>query len=369
MAIPFCRRSSRQRRDSLKSSARSFRYAKNHARLACGNGKKVLPQRLLAIYLKGFMIKKIRVAVLCGGPSAEYGVSLKTAAQVMKNLDKRKFSARFLKIGKDGKWPMAPRNLRKNFDVVFIAMHGEYGEDGRVQKILERVKIPYTGSGPVASRLGLDKARSAAVFQRAGLLVPRFVRNKMRHDFFYPVVVKPNDRGSSVGITIVKSPKNLASAVAKARKFSRDILIQEYIHGREFTCGVLEVGGRPQPFLPTEIIPRASIFFDYKAKYAKGGSQEITPPHLPKNKIAEIKKIALAAHRAIGARGFSRTDVILSSQIFPPARGGVRGGGRFYVLEINTIPGMTEASLLPKAARASGISFKKLLTLIIEVTI
>lgn len=324
------------------------------------------------------MIKKIRVAVLSGGPSAEHGVSLKTAAQVMKNLDKRKFSARLLKISKTGKWPVAPQNFRKNFDIVFIAMHGEYGEDGRVQKILEHAGVPYTGSGPAGSRLGLDKARSAAVFRRAGLLVPRFVRNKTRHNFFYPVVIKPNDRGSSVGITIVKSPKKLASAVAKARKFSRDILIQEYIKGREFTCGVLEVSGRPHAFLPTEIIPRASIFFDYKSKYAKGGSQEITPPRLPKNKIAEIKKIALAAHRAVGARGFSRTDVILSSQTSPlrkrnqisPSSLLVRQGGgwvgdKFYILEINTIPGMTEASLLPKAARASGISFKKLLDLII----
>lgn len=307
--------------------------------------------------------KKIRIAVLSGGPSAEYAVSLNTGRQVMKNLDKKKYGARRVVISKTGKWALSPVFIKKNFDAVFLAMHGEYGEDGTIQKILEKNKILFTGSGARASRLGMDKIRSGAVFRQAGLNVPRFIKARNIFPFekgglrgiSFPIVVKPNDRGSSVGTGVARNPKELAVKIKKARKFSGDILIQEYIKGREFTCGVLEIGGRPRAFLPTEIIPKTSGFFDYFAKYTKGASQEITPPpNLLKIKIAELQKIALRAHQAIGCCGFSRTDMILGPD------------DKFYVLEINTIPGLTETSLFPKAAKASGISFKKLLDLIIR---
>lgn len=304
---------------------------------------------------------KIRVAVLTGGPSAEYEVSLKTGKMVLENLDRNKYQAKEVRISKTAKWPISPAKIKKDFDLVFIAMHGEYGEDGTVQKILEKYKIPYTGSGVKASALGMDKAKSSALFKKAGLNVPPFDLIRVGKNFQgfkisvdLPVVVKPNDRGSSVGISIVEKFADLMLAITKAAEYSPNVMIQKYIKGREFTCGVLIRGKKLKPFLPTEIIPRSSNFFDYTAKYASGGSQEITPPKLFKSEIRKIQQIALKAHKATGARGFSRTDVIMDEK------------GRFYVLEINTLPGMTEASLLPKAAKAEGISFPQLLDLIVE---
>lgn len=304
--------------------------------------------------------KKLRVAVLMGGPSAEHDISLKTGAMVLENLDREKYAAKSVQISKTGKWPISPAKIKKEFDLAFIAMHGEYGEDGTVQKILDRYKIRYTGSGAKASALGMDKAKSSPIFKKAGLRIPSFDLIHVGKNFKnfklsvdLPVVVKPNDRGSSVGISVVEKFTDLMLAIAKASEYSPNVMIQKYIKGREFTCGVLNINGKPKPFLPTEIIPR-SRFFDYKAKYEIGGSQEITPPRLFKSEIKKIQQIALKAHKAIGARGFSRTDIIMDEK------------DKFYVLEINTLPGMTETSLLPQAAKAGGISFPKLLDLIIE---
>lgn len=306
------------------------------------------------------MKNKIRVAVLIGGPSAEHEVSLRTGEMVLENLDRKKYSAKAVLISQKAKWTVPPAKIKKDFDLAFIAMHGEYGEDGTVQRILHKYKILYTGSGVKASQLGMDKAKSAVKFKKAGLKTPDFKlvyvgpKFNFKLEARYPVVVKPNDRGSSRGISLVESFSELLPAFKKASEYSHNILIQQYIKGREFTCGVLERDGKPRPFLPTEIIPRSSRFFDYDAKYTSGASQEITPPNLPNSQIRTIQRLALKAHRAIGARGFSRTDFIWT------------GGNKFYVLEINTIPGMTETSLLPKAAKADGISFPKLLDLIIE---
>lgn len=305
---------------------------------------------------------KIRIAVLIGGPSAEHDVSLRTCEMVLENLDRKKYSVKAVLISKKAKWAISPAKIKKDFDLAFIAMHGEYGEDGTIQRILDEYKIPYTGSGARASQLGMDKAKSAEKFKKAGLKTPE---SKLVHigpefnfklEARYPVVVKPNDRGSSRGISLVESFRDLLPALKKASEYSHNVLIQQYIKGREFTCGILEIDGKPKPFLPTEIIPRSSKFFDYDAKYTSGASQEITPPRLPNSQIRKIQQIALKAHKAIGCRGFSRTDVILA-------------GNKFYILEINTLPGMTETSLLPKAAKAGGISFPQLLDLIIASAI
>lgn len=307
---------------------------------------------------------KLRVAVLMGGPSAEHDISLKTGKMVLENLDREKYAAKSVQISKTGKWPVSPAKIKKEFDLAFIAMHGEYGEDGTVQKILDKYKIRYTGSGAKASALGMDKAKSSLIFKKSGLNIPAFdlihVGKNFKLSVDLPVVVKPNDRGSSVGISVVEKFTDLMPAIAKASEYSPNVVIQKYIKGREFTCGVLNINGKPKPFLPTEIIPR-SRFFDYKAKYEIGGSQEITPPRLFKSEIKKIQQIALRAHKAIGARGFSRTDVILEEN--PKSK---NQNPKFYVLEINTLPGMTETSLLPQAAKAGGIDFPKLLDLIIE---
>ncbi len=292
------------------------------------------------------MNKKIKVAILVGGPSSEHEISLRSGAQVLKNLDANKYAAKIFRIGKSGRWPVTPKYLKNNFNVAFIAMHGEYGEDGQIQSILEKSKISFTGSGAVASQLGMDKAKSAEVFKSAGLFTPSRPTK-------FPIVVKPADRGSSVGVHIAKNDVELGGAVRDALKHSPSILIQECVKGREFTCGVLEKDGEPFALLPTEIIPKTSPFFDYRAKYTTGASLEITPPKLPKSKIEAIRKIALTTHQAIGARGVSRTDMILGKD------------GRFYVLEINTIPGLTPTSLLPQQAKAVGIEFAELLDIII----
>ena len=274
---------------------------------------------------------------------------------VLKNLDKEKYVARAVKVSKSGKWPISFEKLKKDFDVVFIAMHGEYGEDGTLQSILDENGILYTGSGVAASRLGMDKIASQKVFKKAGLLVPGDPKG-------FPAVVKPADRGSSVGVSIARNFLELDSAVKTALNQSRRIMVQEYIAGRELTCGVLEIKRKLTPLLPTEIIPK-SKFFDYVAKYKKGGSQEITPPNLPPAVIKKIQQAAIKAHQAIGANGYSRSDFILA---MPNAKNQVP---KIYILEINTLPGMTETSLLPQEAKAVGISFPQLLDRIIEAAL
>jgi len=292
-----------------------------------------------------------------GGPSAEHEISLKTGAMVLKNLERGKYSTFPFLIAKNGKWPMTPKALKKKCDMVFIAMHGEFGEDGTVQAILEKSKIPYTGSGVKASRLGMDKVKSFKIFARAGLNVPDYEvlkNNKGKIKINLPLVVKPADRGSSVGLSIVQNPKKILAALKLAFKFSRVAIVQKYIRGRELTCGVLEINGRPRALPVTEIIPLRRVFFDYYSKYTKGASDEITPANLPKNIARKIQKAALLTHKAIGASGYSRSDFILGND------------GDLYILEINTLPGMTATSLVPQAAQAVGIPFPKLLDLIIE---
>jgi D-alanine-D-alanine ligase len=309
---------------------------------------------------------KLRIAVLMGGPSAEYEVSLKTGQNVMENLDRKKYIPKKIVISKEGRWPISPKEIKKKFDVVFNAMHGEYGEDGQVQKILDKYKIRYTGSGVKASELGMDKEKSYKIFRKAGLKVPDFkVINigpefNFKLDVKYPVVVKPNDRGSSKGVTIVEKFQDLIHALNIAAQFSPMVMLQEYIRGREFSCGVLEINGKAKALPPTEIRPVHGKFFDYEAKYTSGKSQEITPPKLPKDVIKKIQQVALKAHQAIKASGYSRTDMIME------AKSEKRKTENIYVLEINTLPGMTETSILPQEAKVDGIDFPRLLDLIIE---
>lgn len=300
-----------------------------------------------------------------GGPSAEHDVSINTGKKVLASLDRLKYFAKGIVISRKGKWPVTPAKIKKLFDVVFIAMHGEYGEDGTVQRILDKYRIRYTGSGARSSALGMDKVASSAVFARAGLPIPKFSLLKIKKGslvptgvkqslFHLPVVVKPTDRGSSAGTRVVKKIQELLPAIQEAAKFSANVMVQKYIEGREFTCGVIEIKGKLKTLPPTEIVPKLRGFFDYYSKYTTGASREITPPRIDKKEIEKIKKLALKAHRAIGARGMSRTDFMQDES------------GKFYVLEINTIPGMTATSLLPQEARAAGIEFRELLDLIIS---
>lgn len=313
--------------------------------------------------------KKLKVLVIGGGLSSEHEVSLKTSQMIVKNLDTAKYDAHSVIIEKNGKWKFGKEKSvdigtaitkinRAKFDFAFIALHGIFGEDGRIQSLLEWLELPYGGAGVLSSALAMDKQMTNIIYAAIGLRVPPYVviekKKPKSSDISLPVVVKPIDGGSSVGVSIVKATTEMSVALKNAFKESRRVMVQKYIKGKEITCGVLEnETGNPFALPPTEIVPQAAVFFDYRAKYAAGGSLEITPARIPMAQIKEIQKLAVQAHRALGCRGMSRSDFILS-------------GGKFYILETNTLPGMTEASLLPKAAAAAGIPFPMLLNMIIS---
>lgn len=320
------------------------------------------------------MRKKIRLAVLFGGPSSEHEVSIKSGRAVIDSADKETYEAEGVFISRSGEWEKAPADIKKDSDCVFVALHGTYGEDGTVQRVLDDYGIAYTGSDALASAIGMNKFLSLRLFQDSGLNVPRTLlihknewekhhTSEYRHIFHhlsFPIVVKPNNQGSSVGVSIVRDKSELERALKEAFHFSKEIIAQEFISGREVTCGVLDHGFPESafPLLPTEIVPKVSHFFDYRAKYESGGSLEITPPRgLSEHVIQKIRKTALAAHEIIGARGFSRTDMMLDAE------------GVLFVLEINTIPGLTSGSLIPKAALAMGITFTKLVDIIVNAAL
>lgn len=326
--------------------------------------------------------KLLRVGVLMGGPSSEHDVSLATGRNVVENLDRSKYEPIGIRITKNKEWFIKGRKTSEakalaGCDLIFNALHGTFGEDGRIQALLEYYEKPYTGSGIIASALAMDKLRSREVFKMAGLKVPKTlkVRRGDNYDSLvkvfvnkvtnFPVVVKPCSNGSSVGVSIVRNNDQLGKAISSAFKLDKKVLIEEFIEGTEVTCGVLEnfsAEGRPASgrngrisALPvTEIVPRkGNTFFNYKAKYKSGHSDEITPARISSDTTAMVQEIAEKAHESLGCRAYSRTDMIIS-------------GKDIYVLETNTLPGLTNASLFPKAASVAGLTFSQLLDGIIE---
>ncbi len=319
---------------------------------------------------KGKDGRRKSVAVLMGGPSHEHEVSIKTGKNVAKALDRTKYDVKQIYISKKGEWDTDIKDVGKIADVAFIAMHGAYGEDGTVQALLEAEKIPFTGSNAATSALAMNKYLSLRTFQDHGFIVPHSfivarenwkeegpaLFEKARHYVGYPFVVKPNASGSSVAVHIVKTPEEFMKAMDDAFVYSRHVLIQSYIRGREVTCSVLDHGFPESafPLLPTEIIPRTSHFFDYDEKYSEVGAHEITPARFPAPVLQHIQRLAVGLHKLLRCRGFSRSDFIVDEH------------GHVFVLEINTIPGLTEQSLLPKAAASHGLQFPSLLELLIE---
>ncbi len=295
----------------------------------------------------------LRIAVLMGGVSAEREVSLHSGEAIVKGL--REAGQRAFPIVLDS--PSLPPLPRDEIDVVFVALHGSFGEDGKIQELLEQEGIPYTGSGVDASRKAMDKLTSKKLFSAAGIPTPPFahiqaneswvtVEDKLE-DLRCPVVVKPRAQGSSIGVSIVRNPSRLSQAIFDARQHDPDILMEKYIPGRELTVGIL--GPRALPVV--EVKPRRD-FFDYTAKYQKGETIYIVKPDLKEDLTLKLQELALRAHQALGCQDFSRVDFMLSIDRQP------------YVLEVNSIPGFTETSLLPKAAQAEGISFAQLCRLI-----
>ena len=317
------------------------------------------------------MPKKLKIAIIMAGPSSEYKISLQSGENIYALLkNNRKFSLKRVCLPKSQKetWRLLKRSVKKlqNFDLIFNALHGEFGEDGTIQNFFDNFNIRYTGSGERASKIGMDKILSKKLFQKMGLnVVPavifqqgekiRMIKMKL------PLVVKPGHCGSSVGVSIVKDKKELVAALKEGFRYDKVLIIEKYIKGREITCGVVEnfQAKKIYPLMPTEIIPRQDEFFNYRAKYTAGATLEITPASLTKNLIKLCQKTAIQTHRAIGCRHYSRTDMILSRER-PPL---------LYVLEINTLPGLTKNSLIPKQTKAAGLEFDKFLEHIIAISL
>jgi len=294
-----------------------------------------------------------RVGVLMGGPSSEREISLKSGKAVLAALSEAGIDAAGIDIITDN----VEENIRllknNNLNCAFIALHGRFGEDGTIQEILEKINLPYTASGVKASRLAMDKIGSLEVFKQAGLSVPKsqFIENPVfNNEISFPLVVKPANHGSSIGLTLVELSKDLPAAVELAFKFDQRVVIQEYIPGRELTVGVLDEEALPV----VEIIPK-NKFFDFEAKYESDLTDYVVPAVLHSDVTKEVQRVGLQAHKLLGCSGCSRTDIILGKD------------GLFYILEVNTIPGMTATSLLPKAAKILGIDFKQLCLKLLEL--
>lgn len=305
-------------------------------------------------------MEKKTIALIFGGISSEREVSLNSGKQVFEALDKKKYDI----VTYDPRTDI-PRlvNDAERIDCALIILHGPYGEDGTVQGLLDLLDIPYQGAGVLGSAVAMNKLLSKGLFERAGLTVPPYavVRRGEPVDvepvvarLGLPLVVKPVETGSSVGMSIVRTDSSLAAAVEKAMVFGATVMIEAYITGTEITCGVL--GNDDLEALPLiEIVPGDNHeFFDYDAKYQPGATLEICPAPLDPQLTRKAQACAIAAHKALYCQGYSRTDMILKDD-------------DFFVLETNTIPGMTATSLYPQSAQAAGMSFGGLLDRLIEL--
>ncbi len=295
-------------------------------------------------------MKPLTITVLLGGPSTEREVSLRSGAAVAKAL--RSLGHTVHEVDpKEKAW-----RLPAGTDVVFLALHGTYGEDGTVQQRLEELAVPYTGCDPESSRIGFDKVLTKERCVQAGVPTPRFVVVDSPHaswpmGWSPPVVLKPVRQGSSVGLQFVERVGNWADAVADAMRFDSQVLVEERIIGRECTVGIL--GDTVLPLV--EVRPKQGVY-DYQNKYTPGASEYFCPAPLNPEMTKRTQEAALASFRAIGGRDYARVDVM------------VRDDGPF-VLEVNTLPGMTETSLLPKAAAAAGIGYAELCQRMIDLAL
>jgi D-alanine-D-alanine ligase len=298
-----------------------------------------------------------RVAVLFGGISAEREVSLATGAKVIDALRQAGFDVDPIEVGDDLGAVIAAQNPRP--DAVFNALHGRFGEDGAIQGVLDLLGIPYTHSGVRASAVAMDKAAAKALFAAAGLPIAAgrtidIDELEAADPLPLPYVVKPVNEGSSVGVEIIRCGDNRRAEVARAWKFGREALVEEYIPGRELTVAVM--GDRA--LAVTEILAEAGVFYDYESKYANGGSRHIIPASIHPDAYARAMEVAVAAHRALGCRGATRCDFRYDDTAGEP--------GRLVLLEINTQPGLTPTSLLPEQAAHQGMSFPRLCAWMVE---
>ena len=307
-------------------------------------------------------MEKLTVALLSGGRSAEREVSLKSGEQVYQALNKDKYNIRRYDPRDDLARLIAEAG---GIDVALIILHGRYGEDGTIQGLLELLDIPYHGSGVLGSALGINKILSKRLYEHAGLPTSPYLildradpdkQARVQEVLGFPVVVKPEHEGSSIGLSIVVEAGNLKPALELAAEYDRFVLVEKYLEGTEITAAVLG-NLDPQPLPLVEIVPGDQYeFFDYEAKYKPGATEEICPARLSEELTKKAQDYAVRAHQALRCRGYSRTDMIVSND-------------EVYVLETNTIPGMTATSLYPQAAAAAGIGFAELLDRLIELAL
>ncbi len=354
---------------------------------------------------------KRKIVVLCGGQSPEHEVSISSGHTCTKAMSLEKYAVKPVCIRRNGEWqiptffmtspkdtqeieplfeifqsPSPPQTSRlrtyplvkaleqllaDQIDLVFIVLHGPYGEDGTIQGLFDFLGVPYLGSGVPASALAMDKIRCQQLLAHNRVRIPRYVPlqldeghkmtltqlRRIESQLGYPCIVKPSRAGSSVGMTLAHTRDQLLHGLKIAQKFDTDILAEQHIQGTEVTCGLInivdELGRRTlQALPPTEIIPLHAEFFDYDSKYIAGRSDEITPARLPEEILKKIQSVARQVHVLLGCDGLSRVDMIVKE-------------GKPYVMELNTIPGMTPTSLLPQGAQAIGIDFSHLLDILI----
>ena len=331
-------------------------------------------------------IQQLKIALVLGGTSPERDVSKSSGQSIHKALlslgcnpviidpalginqpkDKNVFFMHddTLEISNSNYVRAINSKLFDNVDIAFLALHGKWGEDGTIQSLLELRGIKYTGSKVLASALAMDKIMSKILFQHYNVVTPKWITienhhndyyklaEKIKNEFGFPCVVKPNDQGSTVGISICKSEEELPAAFDLAKSYSDRILVEEFIDGHEVTVAILD--NEPLPVL--EIKPKHNVY-DYECKYTSGMSEYEMPAKIPKEVAVQIQEQALAAHISLGCKVYSRADFRLSNDLKP------------YCLEVNTLPGMTSTSLVPKMAKAVGISFEELIEKIIVLSL
>lgn len=321
---------------------------------------------------------KPRILVALGGRSSEREVSINSGRQVVGALEDLGYQTAVLDVG-TGKLLQTPEldnlekdpaklpkvsnlplvDIKRHFQLVFIVMHGRFGEDGGLQSLLDENEIKYTGSGPLSSALAMNKEFSKKVFKASGLPVLEdqiITKPDEKCQIPFPVVVKPNDQGSSVGVSICENEADFTVGLKQALQTSGSVMIEPYVKGKELTCAILESKNGQSEALPvTEIIPN-SRFFDLKAKY-DGTTQEISPAKISDKLSKRVQELAIATHRTLGCRHFSRVDMIVDEK------------ENVYILELNSIPGLTSESLFPKAAKAAGYEFKNLISHLVDIAL
>ncbi len=300
---------------------------------------------------------KARVAVVMGGPSGEREISIQSGSGVMRALQSLGYEAKSLDF--DDRFIDSIRKIAP--DVVFNALHGPGGEDGQIQAILDYLHLPYTGSGMEAAALAMDKHLTKKLLSAEGLPTAAWdvfdltggTLPLLPGSLDLPLVIKPRNEGSALGVTIVRNHEQWTQCMITASEEFDEVLVEEYIPGREFTCGVFGADALPV----VEIIPNKDDFYSYDAKYSSGGSTHVVPAHVDEDLAARMQMLALSVHRLIGLRDYSRTDFIVSKE------------GRPYILEVNTLPGLTPASNFPEACNAMGITFESLVDRLINLAL